>query len=115
MKMPRFSAEATLYKTSGHYLNRSTYVYLERSNVNAQFLNKLFRRVSRVTRRAAPVIGRVARVAAPIAGRGFSRRFFGESLAGCCCPACYDWCDCCCAISGFILKRPGTQSSRRLF
>ena len=109
MKMPRFTAEATLYKTSGHYHNRSTYVYLEGSNVNAQFLGKLFRRVSRVTRRAAPVIGRVARVAAPIAGRGFSRRFFGESLAGCCCPACYDWCDCCCAISGYVMKTPRRQ------
>lgn len=29
-------------------------------------------------------------------------------LSDCCCPTCYDWCDCCCVIAGYTLRtNPG--------
>ena len=87
MRLPGFTAEMSIYKSvEGYFLAFST---VDLTGVFTARLSHF--------------------------NTDFNLRFFGGSLTGCCCPACYDWCDCCCAISGYVMKTPRRQSSSGLF
>lgn len=90
MRMPGFTADASIYKSTESY-------FIAHSNQSAGVI------------RTAPSGVGLAGVVSAQTSRftiGAQPRLSSDFLTDCCCPECYSWCDCCCAISGYVLKTP---------